>query len=441
MAKNKKTRYFIIGSVALIVLLIVAKKAGWIGQEEFTKVATETVQYRAITESITANGKIQPQTEVKISPDVSGEIVSLPIEEGHHVEKGQLLLKIKEDIYLSYLDRAMASLNSSKSNLANSKARLLQSEAQFTQQKLAYERNEKLYKEQTISESDFESAEAAWETAKADLKAAKESVNSSKFAVNSAEASLKEARENLQKTAIYSPISGTISKLDVEQGERVVGTAQFAGTELLRIANLNRMEVKVEVNENDIVRVSLNDTAIIEIDAYLEEKFKGVVTEIANSANTLGAATDQVTNFDVKIIILNESYEHLISEENPHPFRPGMSATVEILTQYEDGILTAPIQAVTARADTAKLKGLSPEKRKEAKRKELMEVVFVYGEDGKVSQREVTTGIQDNNYIQIKSGLEEGDEIVTDPYRAINRVLKDGKQVTKVKKEELYEGE
>ncbi|MCF8370853.1 MAG: efflux RND transporter periplasmic adaptor subunit [Bacteroidales bacterium] len=437
MFKNKKFRYIIIGVVALIVFLLIAKKAGWIGSEDLTEVATDKVQYRAIIESITANGKIQPQTEVKISPDVSGEIVELAVEEGQEVEKGQLLLKIKEDLYLSYLDRATAALNSSKSNLANSKSRLLQSEAQYTQQQLAWERNQTLYTKKTISEADYENAEAAWEIAKADLAAAKESVNSAKFAVSSSEASLKEARENLQKTIIYSPISGTISKLNVEKGERVVGTAQFAGTELLRIANLNLMEVKVEVNENDIVRVGHNDTALIEIDAYLEEKFKGIVTEIANSANTIGASTDQVTNFDIKIIILNESYQHLISEDNPHPFRPGMSATVEILTHYEDSILTVPIQAVTARADTAKLKALSPEEKKKTEKKELKEVVFVYG-DGKVKQQEVTTGIQDNTYIQITTGLEEGDEVVTDPYSAINRVLKDGREVKKVDKEELY---
>lgn len=437
MTKKKKIQYLIIGAVVLIIFLLVAKKAGWIGSEDLTQVATDKAQFRSIIESITANGKIQPRTEVKISPDVSGEIVELAVKEGQEVEKGQLLLKIKEDLYLSYLDRARAALNSSKSNLANSKARLLQSEAQFTQQQLAFERNDKLFKEKTISESDYENAEAAWEIAKADLEAAKESVNSAKYAVNSAEASLKEARENLQKTVIYSPISGTISKLNVEKGERVVGTAQFAGTELLRIANLNLMEVKVEVNENDIVRVSHNDTALIEIDAYLEEKFKGIVTEIANSANTVGGATDMVTNFDIKIIILNESYRHLISENNAYPLRPGMSATVEILTHYEDSILTVPIQAVTARADTAILKGLSPEEKKKTEKKELMEVVFVYG-DGKVKQREVSTGIQDNNYIQVTTGLEQGEEVVTDPYSAINRVLKDGKVVKKVDKEELY---
>ncbi len=437
MAKNKTLRYVIIGVVVLIVFLLGAKKAGWIGGSGATKVAVEEAGFRSIIETITANGKIQPETEVKISPDVSGEIIALNIEEGHEVEKGQLLLKIKEDIYLSYLDRAKAALNSSKSNLANAKARLLQSEAQFTKQNLAYNRSKKLYQEKTISESDFENAEASFEMAEADLKAAEESVNSARFAVNSAEASLKEARENLQKTSIYAPISGTISKLDVEKGERVVGTAQFAGTDLMRIANLNMMEVLVEVNENDIVRVSIDDTALIEIDAYLEEKFKGIVTEIANSANTLGRSTDQVTNFDVKIIILNKSYEHLISDDNVYPFRPGMSATVDIQTHFEDSILTVPIQAVTARVDTSETRQYGENGDSGNQKEELMEVVFIY-DDEKVKMVEVETGIQDDTYIQIISGIEEDEEVVTEPYSAINRILKDGKKVEKVDKDELY---
>lgn len=437
MTKKKTLRYVIIGVVALIIILLIAKKAGWIGNENYTKVATEKSQLRSITETVTANGKIQPETEVKISPDVSGEIIALEVEEGQEVEKGQLLLKIKEDIYLSYLDRATAALNSSKSNLANSKARRLQSEAQFTKQNLDYKRNKKLYQEKAISESAIENAEAAFEIADAELKAAKESVNSARFAVNSAEASLKEARENLQKTTIYAPISGTVSRLRVEKGERVVGTAQMAGTELLRIANLNLMEVLVEVNENDIVRVNFGDTALIEIDAYLDEEFKGIVTEIANSANTIGRSSDQVTNFDVKIIILNESYKHLISDNNVYPFRPGMSATVDIKTHYEDSILTVPIQAVTARSDTAKTDKYIRNGDSATKKEEIKEVVFIYA-DEKVSRREVTTGIQDDSYIEIVTGLKLDEEVVTDPYSAINRILKDGKKVEKVEKEDLY---
>ena len=270
--------------------------------------------------------------------------------------------------------------------------------------------------------------------AKADLKAAGESVNSAKFSVKSAEASLKEAKENLQKTSIYAPISGTVSRLNVEKGERVVGTVQMAGTELLRIANLNVMEVKVDVNENDIVSVSLKDTAIIEIDAYLKEKFKGIVTEIANSANVLGVSTDQVTNFEVKIRILSSSYSHLIEVNKPYPFRPGMSATVEIQTKYKADVLTVPIQAVTTRIDSVNNDTIDVDKKKD---EDVKEIVFVYSE-GKVIQQEVKTGIQDDSYIEILEGLKEDDEVVTAPYSAISRRLKDGKKVEKVDKKELF---
>ena len=434
MMKNKKLRYLIAGLLVLVVVLIIAKKQGWIGESNLLKVVTEKAEKRSIIESITANGKIQPETEVKISPDVSGEIVALYVKEGDEVEKGQLLLKIKEDIYISYLERAKAAVNSAKANFANSKARLAQTEASFHQQELAFNRSKKLYKQKAISLSEFENAEAAFNMAKADLKAAGESVNSSKFSVKSAEASLKEARENLQKTSIYAPIDGTVSRLNVEKGERVVGTIQMAGTELLRIANLNVMEVKVDVNENDIVSVSLNDTALIEIDAYLKEKFKGIVTEIANSANVLGMSSDQVTNFEVKIRILNSSYNHLIKNDRPYPFRPGMSATVEIQTTYENDILTVPIQAVTTRVDSVQTDSISSDKKDDD---EIKEIVFTFS-DGKVSKREVTTGIQDDTYIEIKEGIEEGEEVVTAPYSAISRRLKDGKKVEKVDKKELF---
>ncbi len=432
--KSKKLKYIIGGLLLLVVVLIIAKKQGLIGESDLLKVVTEKVEKRSIIESITANGKIQPETEVKISPDVSGEIVALYVKEGDEVKKGQLLLKIKEDIYISYLERARASVNSAKANFANSKARLAQTEASFHQQELAFNRSKKLYKEKAISLSEYENAESAYDIAKADLKAAGESVNSAKFSVKSAEASLKESKENLRKTSIYAPIDGTVSRLNVEKGERVVGTVQMAGTELLRIANLNIMEVKVDVNENDIVSVSLNDTALIEIDAYLKEKFKGIVTEIANSANVQGMSTDQVTNFEVKIRILNSSYNHLIEENRPYPFRPGMSATVEIQTKYQSDILTVPIQAVTTRVDSVENDSTVTDKNID---NDVKEIVFVYG-DGKVSLREVTTGIQDDTYIEITEGLKEDEEVVVAPYSAISRRLKDGKKVEKVDEKELF---
>jgi HlyD family secretion protein len=442
MKNNKLLRYLIIATVVLVAFLLIGKKAGWFGDSDTIKVTTEITKSRSIVETITANGKIQPETEVKISPDVSGEIIDLFVMEGDEVKEGKLLLKIKEDIYISYLDRSKASLNSAKSNLANSKARLVQTEASFNQAQLSYKRSKKLYDQDAISDSEYENAEASYEMSKADVKAAEESVNSAKYAVKSAEASLKEARENLTKTSIYAPIDGTISRLNIEKGERVVGTVQMAGTELLRIADLNVMEVKVEVNENDIVRVNLDDTALIEVDAYLKQKFKGVVTEIANSANVTGMSTDQVTNFDVKIRILTESYHHLIGSDNRYPFRPGMSATVDIQTQYEDGILTVPIQAVTTRVDTANVDfdQSLPEDEKKSDKDKLLEVVFVYM-DGKVLQKEVKTGIQDDNYIQILEGLEENEEIVIAPYSAISKKLENEKIVEKVNKDELFSGD
>jgi len=441
MKNNKILKYLINVAVVFIILALIGKKAGWFGKADIIKVTTEKVSKRNIIETITANGKIQPETEVKISPDVSGEIVELNIMEGDEVEEGKLLLKIKPDIYLSNLDRVKASLNSAKSNLANSKARLVQIEAQFKQAELSFKRNKKLWNQKAISEAEWETAESSFYVAKAEVEAGRETVNSAEFAVKSSEASLKEAKENLTKTTIYAPMNGTISKLNVEKGERVVGTAQMAGTELLRIANLNKMEVKVEVNENDIVRVSLFDTAIIEIDAYLKEKFKGIVTEIANSANTLGVSTDQVTSFDVKILILQESYKHLIPTDNPnfYPFRPGMSANVDIETHIEKDVLSIPIQAVTTREDTSQLAD-SLKTFDNKFEEEMMEVVFVY-EDGKVKLRKVVSSIQDNNYIRIDSGLTADEEVVVSPYNAISKKLKDESVVEKVDKEKLFTDE
>ncbi|MEA3317100.1 MAG: efflux RND transporter periplasmic adaptor subunit, partial [Bacteroidota bacterium] len=352
MKTNKLVKYLLIIVGALIVFALIGKKSGWFGKEITIKVSTENPQKRIITEVVTASGKIQPETEVNISPDVSGEIVELNVKEGDYVKKGSLLLKIKPDIYKSMVDRAKASLNSTKANYANSKAVYAQIKAKSKQSEQNYKRNKLLWDKKAISESEWESALYSYEMSKGELNASMKSVESAKYSVESAKATLKESEENLRKTKIYAPMSGTISRLNVELGERVVGTAQMAGTELLRIANLNRMELKVDVNENDIVRVNLKDTAIIEVDAYYGEKYKGVVTEIANSANISGVSTDQVTNFDVKILLLTNSYKQLITKTNPNPFRPGMSASADIQTNTQHGILTIPIQAVTTRVDT-----------------------------------------------------------------------------------------
>jgi HlyD family secretion protein len=432
MKSNKLLKYLLIAAAILIVLAVVGKKAGWFGGKVEIKVSVENPEIRTLTEVVTASGKIQPETEVKISPDVSGEIVELHIKEGDEVKKGELLLKIKPDTYLSAVDRSRAAVNSAKANLANSQAYLEQIKSKFTQTKNSYERSKMLWEEETISQAEYESALSSFEMVTAELEAAKKSVEGSGYSVKSAEASLSEAEENLRKTTIYAPMSGTISMLNIEKGERVVGTSMMSGTELLRIANLDRMEVKVDVNENDIVKVKLNDTALVEVDAYLGETFKGIITEIANSANVSGMSTDQVTNFDVKVLLLKKSYQHLIGKNNPNPFRPGMSASVDIQTNSKSNILTIPIQTVTTRADSTEKEG----KMVEVDEK-IVELVFVVSGDS-ARTREVITGIQDNKYIEIKEGLTIEDQVITAPYSAISRKLKDGSIIKVVKKEELF---
>ncbi|UCH15446.1 MAG: efflux RND transporter periplasmic adaptor subunit, partial [Bacteroidales bacterium] len=397
-------------------------------------VAIEKAQKRDITEFITANGKIKPETEVKISPDVSGEIVELYIKDGDKVKDGQLLLKIKPDTYISIRDRAAASVDAAKANLANSRAQLEQIKVQFEQARLSFNRNKKLWDEGVISEADWENAKSSFEIAEANVAAAEQTVIAARHSVKSAEASLTEANENLIKTSVYAPMSGTISILNVEKGERVVGTELMTGTEMLRIADLSKMEVLVEVNENDIVRVNELDTAIIELDAYLDRKFRGVVTEIANSAKVAGFSTDQVTSFEVKILLLEESYKDLIEQGHNVPFRPGMSASADIRTEVKFNVLSLPIQAVTTKIDTLEKSDTIAHDEKD---KDPDEIVFIY-ENGKVQQTKVTTGIQDNNYIEILEGLVENDEVVVAPYNTINKKLKDGSLVNVVDEKELY---
>jgi len=406
-------------------------------------VAVEKGINRDIVEVITANGKIQPETEVIISPDVSGEIVDLVVKEGDQVRNGQYLLKIKPEAYQMARNRAEASLN-------NARARQKQAEAQLEMANLDYQRNKQLYEEEAISTSEYEQSQTSYNTALAEKEAAE-------FSVMSAQASLDEADESLTKTSIYAPMSGTISSLSVELGERVVGTSMMSGTEMLRIADLTRMEVEVEVNENDIVRVSNHDTALIEVDAYPDTKFTGVVSEIPVSANTTGVTTDQVTNFMVKILLLAESYKDKISETNPYPLRPGMSATADIQTNRKSGIYSIPIQAVTTRMDTTgratvtedtqigqvssdgTVSTVSVPDEEQATSDEPMIVVFVVS-DGKAWMKTVKTGIQDNNYIEITEGLDPDAEVIVAPYSAISRQLRNDLPVEIVSEDELFSG-
>jgi HlyD family secretion protein len=445
VTKSKKKRFFIWGGVALIILLLIVAVSKKKGSGE-TKVTTEFAKSRTIVENVSANGKIQPEVDVKISPYISGEVVELYVKEGDEVTKGYLLAKIDPEIYISNYERIEASLQMQKANLANSKARLAQAQAQFVRVEEDYKRNKKLFDQQVISQSDFDAATSAFAVAKEEVTAARENVKAAEFSVSSTQASLREARENLTRTSIYAPNDGTVSRLSIEKGERVTGASQFSsGTEIMRIANLERMVVNVEVNENDIVRVSMYDTCIIEVDAYLNHKFKGVVTEIATSANVVGVSADQVTNFEVKILILEDSYQDLVKAEDiiKSPFRPGMSATVDIQTETAPNIITVPIQAVTTRSDTTGNERMDREEGEEDSEmgvkddEELKEYVFLY-EDGIAVMKEVKTGIQDNMYIQIVEGLEIDHEVIVGPYRAVSKKLKDGDAVKKVDKKDLF---
>lgn len=429
MNQKKFLPYAIGLLVVVIVLLVVGKKQGWFGQDFTISVAVEKVESKTITEFITANGKIQPETEVKISPDVSGEIIELYVEEGDEVKAGDPLCVIKPDMYISALNRAEAALNSSK-------ARQAQAEAQLIERELSYKRAKQLFDSGTIPVSEFESAESAYKVAQAEVRAAE-------FSVKSAEASVAEAQEQLTKTRIFAPISGTIAALNVEKGERVVGTSMMTGTEMMMVADLERMEVQAEVNENDIVKVSMNDTVLVEVDAYLDRNFGGVVTEIANSASITGSATDQVTNFDVKVFLLRESYTDLIdtTASNIYPFRPGMSATIDILTETREDVVSVPISAVTTRVkDEDKVKNQQNDQPEFTEPEEKLEVVFVL-KDGIVRQVEVKTGIQDNTSIEILEGISAGDEVVVAPYNAISNTLKDSMAVKVVTEEELFKGD
>ena len=392
--KNKALRNIL---AAVAVILAAAIIYAVLGQENGEPVTVAVPSTGTIVERIPANGKIHPVTEVKISPDVSGEIIELNVEEGDRVSRGDLVIKIKQDVYISLRDRAAATLNATR-------AQYQQQKASFTQAEQNYMRNKQLYGQKAISLQEFQASTAEYEMAR-------EQLNAAEYNIESAVASLDEAEENLTKTVIYSPIDGIVSSLSVEKGERVVGTSQMAGTEMLRIADFDMMEVLVDVNENDIIRITKGDTADIEVDAYPGRTFKGVVTQIANSAKNLGsttAALTDVTNFEVKVRILRESYADLLTSD-PIPFRPGMSASVEIETERKDGVTKIPLQAVTPDGCVFVLDRQSSTVRKVA----------------------VTTGIQDIENIEVISGLEAADtvEIVTGPYSTISRILEDGMEV------------
>ena len=416
---SKKSIYILVGVVAVVLIALIGlKKAGKIGNNDNAKIVEiANADEMTIIETVSATGKIQPEIEVKISSEVSGEVIELPIKEGQQVKKGDLLVKINPDIYVSGVNRTAATLSTTKAGLS-------QADAQVKEAKANYDRNKTLFDKGVISKAEWDRVVSAYEVAVA-------SKQSAYYNVASANATLTEARDNLRRTTIYAPADGTISLLSVELGERVLGTQQMAGTEILRVANLNNMEVEVDVNENDIVKISIGDEAIIEVDAYLKKEFKGVVTSISNSASSALTA-DQVTNFKVKVRILKESYEDLLEGKpaNYSPFRPGMTATVDIITKRREKVIGVPISAVVIKEDTTSVKkNVMAELEKEEKEKkgtykpdQKFECVFVKVGD-KAKLRVVKTGIQDDTNIEIISGLKKGEEIITGPYTMVSKDL------------------
>jgi HlyD family secretion protein len=467
---KKKHIYWIVGIVVIIIIIvIVSQRKGKVGEN---RVFTDEIYYQDITESVSANGKIQPEVSVKISSEISGEIIELNVKEGQEVKSGDLLVKINPDLYQSALNRTEAALNSAKADLATARARLMQSEATLKNATTVFARNEALFEKGAISQAEFDNRSMEFEQAEAEVEAQEEVVNAAIYRVKSSEATRKESIDNLKRTTIYAPADGTVSGLEVEQGERVVGTGQMAGTHLMDIAQMEVMEVNVEVNESDIVRVGMGDTALIEVDAYLNRKFKGIVTEIANAASGNSTISmDQVTNFNVKIRILSSSYEDLV-KEGKYPFKPGMSATVDIQTQTVKDVIAIPIEAVTTREDTSSSAKSYDKYRKKNRRKdkakdeeeEVVEeettvkrtresgaadnadedqsftIVFVVDND-KAKIKVVETGIQDDRYIEIKNGLENDDVIIVGPYDQVSRKLTNGDVIEISSKEDFYSGE
>jgi HlyD family secretion protein len=455
MSTPSKNRRWLYIAILLVIIAVIAGLIVSQREPDGTKVFAENVTVRTIQETVAASGKIFPQTEVKISSDVSGEIVELLVEEGDSVVAGQLLAKIDPDIYQSQVAQGQAGVNSTKAGLANSrsqieaaKAQVAQTRAQLQNAKEIHQRNEGLFREKVISEADFQASQSSLRALEASLQAslanqrsAEQATDAAAYNVQSSEATLAELRTSLRRTTIYAPVSGVISMLNVEQGERVVGTIQMTGTEMMRIANLDAMEVRVEVSENDIPRVSLGNIVEVEIDAYLDRKFKGVVYQVASSSTTAALAetnltSDQVTNFEVRISIDPASYQDLISPTKPYPFRPGMSAAVEIFTRQEKDIPTLPIQAITTREPEDN----DNNPNNNSDKQDVLEVVFVIEADS-VLMVEVVTGIQDDQFIQIVSGLKAGQQVVTGPYTAIARELKQGAKINLLTEEEYYEGE
>jgi HlyD family secretion protein len=459
---NKKWIWILSGIVVLVITLLALKKAGVIGKEEGTKVSVEKVSRMDITEVVTASGKVYPEIELKISPDVSGEIVQLTVQEGDSVTKGQLLAMVYADIYATQRDQAAAGVAQQMAQVENATATLASFKARLDQAERQYNRQKQLYQEKVISKLEFEQSENAYLTSKADYSAALQSIKSGQASVASAKASLQRADKDLGRTSVFAPMSGIVSLLNVKKGERVVGNSMMAGTEMMRIADMRVIEVRVDVGENDIPKVTIGDTALVEVDAYNKRKFKGIVTQISSTSRGTGGAvvttSTDATNYEVRIRLMPESYADLIDpgKSKSFPFRPGMSANADIQTNTHSKVLAVPINAVTTRdkSDTLAVGKAANKEKKDADKKtqeseteepaitnvdDLEEVVFVLQKDQTVKRVKVKSAIQDLNNIEIVDGLKEGEEVVVGPYSTVSKLLRNGMKVKVVKKEELFE--
>lgn len=448
---NKKLLWIILSLVTVIIIIIGLKKAGLIGKVEGIKVSAEKVTERNIIETVNASGKVYPEIEVKVSPDISGEIVELNVNEGDSVRKGQILARIYADIYLTQRDQVVAGVNQSKAQLSNSQASLIGLKATVDNLKSSYERQKKLFNDKVISRAEFEQSEQAYRTAEANYNAAREGLKGGAASIQGAQAQLSKANKDLSRTVITSPMDGMISLMNVKKGERVAGNSFNVGTEMMRVADMRSIEVRVDVGENDIPKVKLGDTAIVEVDAYSNRKFKGLVYKIANpntgSVNA-GNASAEVTNYKVHVRLLPSSYADLVAIGRGFPFRPGMTASADIQTKRKYNVISIALNAVTTRDKNS---DKSPADKKDNEKPgqdavkstsvddNIEEVVFVLQKDNTVKKVKVKTGIQDLNNIEVLEGLKNGDEVITGPYSIVSKSLKEGKLVTVVSKDKLFE--
>ncbi len=450
---NKKLLWTIVSLVVLIVLFVTLKKTGVIGKEDGLTVSAEKAAMRTIIETVNASGKVYPEIEVKVSPDISGEIVELNVNEGDSVTKGQVLARIYADIYSTQRDQVAAGVNQARAQLANSSASIVGLKATLDNAKQVYDRQLKLYNDKVTSRQEFEQAQQAFRSAEANYNGAKEGLKGTQAAISGAEAQLARANKDLSRTTLVAPMNGIISLLAVKKGERVVGTAQMAGTEMMRVADMRSIEIRVDVGENDIPKVKIGDTAIVEVDAYTNRKFKGLVYKIANPITAASAAggSTEVTNYKVHIRLLASSYQDLLVAGNSFPFRPGMSASADIQTKTKVNVLSVPLNAVTTRDKSEGKAGASAGKedkkeeaapasdKKSLETDDTEEVVFVLQKDNHVKKVKVKTDIQDLNYIEIISGIAAGDQVITGPYNIVSKLIKDSSLVKVVSKDKLFE--